>query len=325
MKTRALFAVLVIAILAAVGSVYEQAGRRRENTRFPQVGRSVNIGGRSLNLFCSGQGSPSVIFESDAMNPGYSWTYIQQQAAAFTRACWYDRAGYGWSEPAPAPRTSHASARDLHALLHAAGVPPPYILVGAGFGGFNVRVFASLYGNEVAGVVLSDAAPEDELDRFPQERGYAGRVPFHLGFPPDLVIRSASAVGLMRLTAHRNGMEFPAKGLSPAEQAVLSGLQREPRIRAAFLAEQGFSTGPEEVRAAGKLGDRPLIVLVSDKPVESPPEIARRDAEFEMQQQMARLSTRGRLVAVKVESAPIQYEAPEAIIGAVRTILQAIP
>jgi pimeloyl-ACP methyl ester carboxylesterase len=321
MKARAATAFVVLAVLVAIGAVFEQVERRRDAARFPQVGGSVNIGGRALNLFCSGQGSPAVIFESDAFHPGYSWGYVQRQTAAFTRACWYDRAGYGWSDPAPAPHTSRDSARDLHALLRAAGIAPPYVLAAAGFGAFNSRVFCALYRGEVAGLVLSDATPEDELDRFPEERGGAGRVPFHLGFPPDLVIRSVSAIGLMRLTVHRNGREFRAQGLTPAEQATLSGLQRLPKMRAAFLAEQAFATGPDEVRAAGKLGSLPLVVLASDRPVETQQQIARREAELQMQQQMANLSTRGRLVLVKDAEGSIQYESPDAIVATLRQLL----
>lgn len=315
---------MILATLIAVGTGYEQIQRRRDRERFPQVGHSVNIGDRSLNIFCSGEGAPTVIFESDALGPGYGWTAIQRQVAGFSRACWYDRAGYGWSDPAPAPHTCHDSARDLHALLHSAGVPPPYVLVGAGFGCFNVRVFQALFPNEVAGIVFSDGVSENELVRFPDERGYAGRVPLHLGFPPDVVLRAASTIGLMRLTVHRNGRQVTAKGFSGEEQRILSGLRNQPKMRAAFLAEQGFSTGPDEVRAVGDLGNLPLIVLASDTPVESAAQSARREAELQLQEELARLSHRGRLMMVRDSGGSIQYETPEAISAAVRQLLQPI-
>src|SRR6266481_3807571 len=104
------------------------------------LGRSVDIGGRSLNIFCTGAGTPPVILES-AGGPGYFWTDIQPQIAKFTTACWYDRAGEGWSDPGPFPRTSASIAADLHELLKRAGVPPPYLLVGASVGGLNSRVY----------------------------------------------------------------------------------------------------------------------------------------------------------------------------------------
>ena len=144
--------VLLIAIV--VGIVYEQVGQRQDRKRLPQIGRSVDIGGRSLNIYCSGEGSPTVILDSGGGNPGYAWAHIQPEIAKFTRACWYDRAGEGWSDPGPFPRTSAAIAKDLHELLQRAGVPPPYVLVGHSFGGLNARVYNGLYPNEVASMVL---------------------------------------------------------------------------------------------------------------------------------------------------------------------------
>ncbi len=114
---RSLWALPVLAILIAAGVGYEQVERRRDRARFPQVGRSVDIGGRSLNIYCSGEGGPAVVLESDALTPGFAWVAVQRELAKFARACWYDRAGYGWSDPSPSPHPSSASARDLHALL----------------------------------------------------------------------------------------------------------------------------------------------------------------------------------------------------------------
>lgn len=92
---------------------------------------------RTLNIHCAGNGGPAVVFESPGPGPGVVW----KEVAWFTRACWYDRAGEGWSDPGPFPRTSVAIATDLHTLLQRAGVPGPYVLVGASFGGLNVRVY----------------------------------------------------------------------------------------------------------------------------------------------------------------------------------------
>src|SRR5947209_6181962 len=103
-----LIAVLIL-IALVTGFSYEQLERRRDRERLPQLGRSMDIGGRTLNVFCSGAGTPAVIFESSAPRPGYSWVLVQRGVARLTRACWYDRAGFGWSEPGPYPRTSAAA------------------------------------------------------------------------------------------------------------------------------------------------------------------------------------------------------------------------
>jgi hypothetical protein len=116
--------------LCAVGFAYERFGEWRDNRKFPQIGRSVDIGGRSLNLHCAGSGGPAVILDSGGNQPGYSWALVARLLAPEVRVCWYDRAGYGWSDPAPGTHDSERAADDLYRLLHSAGVAPPYILVG---------------------------------------------------------------------------------------------------------------------------------------------------------------------------------------------------
>jgi pimeloyl-ACP methyl ester carboxylesterase len=311
MMVRTLWALLALAILIAAGIGYEQVERRRDRARFPQVGRSVDIGGRSLNIYCSGEGAPAVVLESDALTPGFAWVAVQRELAKFTRACWYDRAGYGWSDPAPSPHPSSASAQDLHSLLRAAGVAPPYVLAGAGFGAFNVRVYSGLYPDEVAGVVLVDALHEDQWN---EERGGMSRVPFGLGYPPDVVLRAMSAVGLMRVAAPGHRRELDVDGLTPAERATLEGLAREPGMRAAFLAEQAFSSGPRDAHAAGALGDRPLIVLASELTSGGSVEGERQIARLELQERLASLSTRGRQETLKDSGS---------VIAAVREVVRA--
>ena len=287
MMPRMVWATLIVAILIAAGMGFEQVQRRRDRDRFPQVGRSVDIGGRSLNLYCSGEGMPAVILESDGLTPGYGWVAVQRAIATFTHACWYDRAGYGWSDPAPAPHTSTASAQDLHTLLQGAGLAPPYVLAGAGFGAFNVRVFCGLYPDEVAGVVLIDAHHEDEWE---EERGGASRIPFGLGYPPDWLLRTARVIGLTRLAAPPNRTPLNTDGLTQSERDTLEGLARRASMRAALMAEQGFSAAPAEAHAAGGLGDRPLIVLTSEWRARS----ASHPPNANIQERLARLSSRGR-------------------------------
>src|SRR6201996_3803324 len=99
------FAASVLIALVA-GFSYERFSEWRDHVHYSRVGRAVNIGGRTLNIFCSGEGSPAVVFDSGGSQPGYSWVLVQPEVAKATRACWYDRAGYGWSDPAEGPRSS---------------------------------------------------------------------------------------------------------------------------------------------------------------------------------------------------------------------------
>lgn len=191
------FFVSMLLVFAIAGVVYQRLGRRWDKQVFLQIGRSVDIGGRSLNIHCTGEGSPTVVLEGAV---GYRWTPIQRELATFTRACWYDRAGHGWSDPGPRPRTSAAVASDLHALLKASAVPPPYVLVGASGAGFPVRVFAGTHLNEVAGVVLVDAVHEDQYQREPRSSlGWANRLPGPVRSALYTVAPVAAEVGVIRL------------------------------------------------------------------------------------------------------------------------------
>ena len=109
-------------------------------------GQLVDVGGYKMHIDCTGQGSPTVILESGLGDTYISWHKVQPQIAQFARVCSYDRAGLGYSDSSPRPRTSRIFAEELHTLLHNAGISgPPYILVGHSMGGFDVRLYASLY------------------------------------------------------------------------------------------------------------------------------------------------------------------------------------
>src|SRR5260370_34168003 len=93
------------------GFTCEQVGRARDANQLPpRVGQAVDIGGRTLNLYCSGQGTPTVILETGRNSPGYAWLLLQSKIAVFTRACSYDRPGVSWSHPPSSPRTSGPAA-----------------------------------------------------------------------------------------------------------------------------------------------------------------------------------------------------------------------
>lgn len=124
---------------------------------YTKPGQLVEADGTRLNLYCTGSGSPAVVFDSGWEDWAPVWTIVQPQVARWTRACSYDRAGAGFSDPGRMPRTSVRIADELHSALHHAGIEGPYILVGHAFGGDNVRTFAARYTAEVAGLVLVEA------------------------------------------------------------------------------------------------------------------------------------------------------------------------
>jgi pimeloyl-ACP methyl ester carboxylesterase len=161
-------AVLSVAALLT-SAVSAGAGAAPQDQRYTRPGQLVRVDNHRLNVYCVGSGSPTVVFDSGWEDWAPAWAIVQPAVAQFTRACSYDRAGAGFSDPGPMPRTSVRIADDLHAALHRAHIPGPYVLVGHSFGSYNTRTFLDRYPNEVAGLVLVDgedldvASPEDRL------------------------------------------------------------------------------------------------------------------------------------------------------------------
>ena len=141
---------------AALGMVYQSLGTRRDGRIHPPPGRLVDLGTHRLHLLEAGQGSPTILLEAGLMSTVLSWSDLQRSLAGSFRVVSYDRAGLGWSELGPMPRTADRIVKELHTLLERAAIPPPYILVGHSFGGLTIPLFAARYSDEVAGMVLVD-------------------------------------------------------------------------------------------------------------------------------------------------------------------------
>jgi pimeloyl-ACP methyl ester carboxylesterase len=294
-------ALVVLAFLMALaaGVVYERIERRNDRERLPRIGRAVEIGGRSLNLYCSGEGAPAVILSTGAPLSGYSWVAVQRDISKFTRACWYDRAGYGWSDPGPDPRDSAASAEDLYQLLQRAEIGAPYILVGESFAAFDMRVYAGRHPKEVAGLVLVNPVRDDEATN----QRSRGALPHVFRYPQNLLARALSQVGLVRLLGlgtPRNRFSGRPEKVSDAEWTVISALRNEPKTRTALLQER-VEESIAEAHSAGDPGMHPLIGLYSDPP-------------------SARLAANEKQVVVEGSRNMIPYFAPFAVVGAVREL-----
>ena len=240
------------------------------------------------------------------------------------------RCAVGWSDPSPVEQTSAAVAEDLHALLHAAGVPPPYVLVGSSFSGFNVRSFAGKYPSEVAGAVLVDSAHEDQYRYEPRASlAPVNRLPKHVRNLLCAVVPLAARVGLVRLFLQNSDppRNIP-EGFTPEQAATYQGLEMQTK---SFLAgavcdyEEKVSS---QMRLAGNLGNIPLIVLTAGLPFSvGDPEADKELAAFheiwvhQLQPQLARLSTRGRQVIVENSTHAIN---PDAVLKAIQEVVTEI-
>src|SRR4051812_37119691 len=150
----------LIAVLALAGASYEALAAAGDAHRYPPPGQLVDVGGYRLHIQCVGAGSPTVVLDAGLGGSSLDWSLVQAELGRTTRVCAYDRAGMGWSDPGPQPRTPRQIADELHTLLTNAGNAGPYVLVGHSLGGKNVRMFALQHPDQVAGMVLVDARSE---------------------------------------------------------------------------------------------------------------------------------------------------------------------
>lgn len=294
-------------ILAIIGAAYEEFVWSRERGHAVRTGWPIDIGGRSLNLYCLGGPGPTVVFESGGGGVGSGWLDVQREVSKFAGSCWYDRAGQGWSDPAPFPRDSVASAKDLHALLRVAKVEPPYILVGASLGGLIVRVYNGMYPRDMAGMILVDSTHFDERDSIPPAGDWnlAALYPYETSLLARFLLRTGT-------------LRFFSEDVEPRGLAEFS---KVPILESA-----------RQARAARPMVDRPLIVLTAGlpprkgaNPVEARQYLARQKQWIEVQKQLLRFSNRSRQVVVKNSRHCIQCDDPKAIVDAIREVAAAFP
>ena len=170
-----IFAAVLLGAMA--GAIYQKIGLRRDSWIHPPPGRFIDLGTHRLHLLEKGQGSPTIVLEAGLMSTVLSWSEIQSTLSRSYRVVSYDRAGLGWSDLGPMPRTADRMVEELHTLLERAAIPPPYVLVGHSFGGLTMPLFAARYPQETAGVVLVDPVapaewnPPSEQDRKRAEIG----------------------------------------------------------------------------------------------------------------------------------------------------------
>lgn len=303
---------LLLVFAAGAGFLYENISETRDRRFNAMPGKLVSVDGLKMHIDCTGDGTPTVILDSGLGDSYVSWRKVQPEIAKFARVCSYDRAGLGYSDSSNESRTSKVIAQQLHALLQAAQILPPYILVGHSMGGYDVRLYASLYPHEVAGMVLVDASHPDQENRFPAElKGMEGSWLREAEF-----FEYTTPVGIPRLLGFCDE--------NPVVRAAECNFQTAHEGVAELKA---FPTSAAQAAGAGSLGDMPLAVLSHDpdKPSsEFTPDLNKtvNQAWDGMQDELAHLSTRGTRTIAKNSSHYIQSDRPDLVIEAVRSVTE---
>lgn len=271
----------------------------------------VDIGdGRRLWLECRGEGNPTVILEAGYRSPANVWTddlvqpddprtMVLEGVAGFTRVCAYERPGAAGvidgelqpsrSDPVPMPRTAESVVSDLHALLRAAGVPGPYVLVGHSLGGLFVRLYAATYPDEVVGLVLVDAWSERLKDELTPEQ-WETYVGFNSVLPPQMA----------------SYPEYETLDFAAASTTMSAAASAHP-----------LGTIPLVVIAKGQ----PFGLKAAD--LGFPPEELER-AWRAAQEGLATLSPRGRFEVAEESAHYVQLQQPDLVIEAIHEVVEAV-
>jgi pimeloyl-ACP methyl ester carboxylesterase len=292
----------------------------------------VDIGTHRLHLSCAGEGSPTVVFDAALGASSLSWSLVQPAVARVTRACAYDRAGFGWSGAGAMPRTAGRIAGELHQLLRRGDVPGPYILVGHSYGGLVMRLFASRHKDEVAGLILIEPAIPEEWAAATSEqqalirRGAVlcrygeGAARSGIASVVSLLVRLRALPAARALAAlvSRGGLRRDDEGilapiwkLPPEARRALGGMWTRPEFFAALGSQIEYISlsATETLREADRdLGSLPLIVISS---------AAAGDRRLAADLALARRSTRGRHVLAPESGHWVPLDAPQVVIEAI--------
>lgn len=320
------FAILVFVTTATTWAV-------PGDTLYTKPGKGISSGDRRLNFYCMGSGSPTVVFDAGFGDWSPSWAAVQPRIARWTRTCAYDRAGYAFSDPAVMPRTSARIADELHAALHNASLPPPYLLVAHAFGSYNMRVFADRYMRDVAGIVLVDADDGDVEPTKWQTRD-------HRDFQ-KIIAQLRQCRGALANGPPRDCDKMFFRGLPEARfstelnASLLHFAQTQVSLYDAMISEMEEMSSDETYlqRHVTSYGSRPIRVLTTwhfGKPPSSPASVHSWHVAFEHDSAQAqaswlRLSTNSRQIFdYSVSRQYIQLDDPEVVLKAIREVLETL-
>jgi pimeloyl-ACP methyl ester carboxylesterase len=314
----------LIALLLSAG--YQQIASAGERDQFPPPGRLIEVNGSDIHLYCTGQGSPTVILVGGLNSPVFAWGWVQPEIASHTRVCAYDRPGYGWSAPTTASRDLMSLSVELHDLLAASGEKGPYIFAGHSLGAYLVRLYAEQYPRDVVGVVLIDGGSPEIYQAMPADFRRAQQA----NADSFCTAQTLSATGLLRLlppSVVDGGLitDLPAE-VQPEARALMlyspdhwGAACREARAFEGSLASIGQQKFPSAV---------PLRIvwashlIAPDQPL--PDSMPR--AEIERihaggADRLANLSTRSRVIIADHSDHLIPLHQPQAILDAVLELL----
>jgi len=316
-STIVMLVVLGLVLLTLTAGAIAKANLAKQH---PAPGQLVDVGGYKLHINCSGDGSPTVILEAGFADYSATWTYVQPEVAKTTRVCSYDRAGHGWSDPSPHPRTASWRVEELHTLLVNANVQGPYVLVGHSLGGMLMRVYAHNYPDEVVGMVLVDSMHEEQYERLPGAKSTISDI-----VQQFRMLAVLSSTGFMALAPQA----IPNQGLPNEvlpQYKVIWATTGFFTAAAAEMSAMEESTAELRAMRITSFGSLPLSVLSAGiyypNPSLSDTENQQFQAEWQtLQTELVALSSDSKQVIAEQSGHPIQLDQPDLVIDAVREMV----
>lgn len=297
--------IFVLLLTICISANAENIAQEEEDWRIPP-GQLFDIGGYKLHMYCLGEGSPTVIFDSGIGGFSLEWIHVERLLEKQVKACAYDRAGYGWSEPGPSPRTTEHIVDELHKLLEVAGITPPYVLAGHSFGGYNMQYYAKAYPDEISGLVLVESSHPQQADLL-----------------PDLPARREKSKTSQTVTYFygQSTFEYYPEDVRYKLMRILSLDKNYSTYRRESI---NFAISGNQVVRAGPLPDIPLIVITRGKRVwpENPYGNMLEYTWFEMQKDLARMTSSGRQIIATNSDHLIHLEEPDVVASAIMSIVE---
>lgn len=333
-----LVAIVWAATAVAQAAAPPQAESAAEPAPYLKPQRLVRVGkGRTINLICLGNGSPTVVLTAGLGSWAVVWRWVQPPLARSTRVCAWDDAGFGFSSPSPGPQDAIHLTEDLEQTLKAANVAGPYLMVGHSAGAFVTLRFADRHPKSVVGIVLVDPAiPEQDAIM----KRIAPKFALFVDGSRSAQVESLRhcAAGLRSGGLKRGTPEFDKCTAAPRMPAAFSALEvslsqlnaNPARLLTEASALDNFVESQREaINPQRGYGDMPLIVLTAGR--RDPPPDTPADAREQMplfyreaalaHEAFAALSTRGQDQLVPDSGHIIPAEKPEAVLAAINRVL----
>ncbi|WP_019421289.1 alpha/beta fold hydrolase [Paenibacillus sp. OSY-SE] len=316
-------ALAVLVCIIGLGFVYEWVASLQAKQNYPPPGKLVDVGGFRLHVKKIGIGSPTIVFEAGSRESSHIWRDIPEQLAKDATVVTYDRAGYSWSEQADTERTGNRIVQELHTALQQEGIRGPYILVGHSQGGMYSRLFAQQYRDEVAGLVLLDARPEQFSQATDAIFEREGLDPDKAGIPPTALVKLLKASGAMRLFQNSLLAQLPAE-----ERPLYVNVDAASAYLETAEEEDRHMTEVEEAIRDQQLGSLPVRIVTHAIPNDATAfgmsaESSRQleDIWQDQQKGLLDISTDSELIIAQNSGHMIMHDEPDLVVEIVQELL----